>query len=133
MPFRLTWCVALLAGLMLAGCSSPKPEAPTPSPSTPASSSSKALAESTVLFEATGTGTVYTIDTDPAQAERVENVTLPWQSTTTIGPDVQLLQVVVVGKSEGDAPGPGCRITLDGQVVAEEPVGGSAHCVYQIP
>lgn len=133
MTSRFMWCVALLVGLALVGCSSPMPEAPTQSPSTPASSSSKALAESTVVFEATGTGTVYTIDTDPAQAERVENATLPWQSTTTIGPDVQLLQVVVVGKSEGGAPGPGCRITLDGQVVAEEPVGGSAHCVYQIP
>jgi hypothetical protein len=41
--------------------------------------------------------------------------------------DVKQLQVVVVGAGE---PGPGCKITLDGKVVAEQPVGGSAHCVF---
>jgi len=35
--------------------------------------------------------------------------------------------VVVVGTGE---PGPGCKITLDGRLVAEQPVGGSAHCVF---
>jgi hypothetical protein len=36
-----------------------------------------------------------------------------------------MLQVVAVG---GDNPG--CRIVLDGRVVAEQPPGGSAHCIY---
>jgi hypothetical protein len=47
-----------------------------------------------------------------------------------VGSDVQLLQVVAVGR---DTPGPGCRITLDGKVVAEEPIGGNAHCIFSRP
>lgn len=44
-----------------------------------------------VVFEVTGSGSVYTIDTDPA-GERVYSAALPWQRTITIGPGVQLLQ-----------------------------------------
>ena len=58
------------------------------------------------------------------------DVALPYSKTITIGSDVKQLQVVVVGK---DTAGPGCRITLNGKNVAEEPVGGSAHCIYTIP
>lgn len=83
-----------------------------------------------VVFEVTGSGEVYNIVTDPSGPFVADHTKLPWQRTTTIGPDVQLLQVVATGR---DTPGPGCRITLDGKVVAEEPVGGSAHCVYSRP
>jgi Mycobacterium membrane protein len=82
---------------------------------------------STVVFEVTGTGSALTIDIVPAGPDRLYNVPLPWTDTITITPDVQQLQVVVVGTTE---PGPGCKITLDGKVVAEQPVGGSAHCVF---
>ncbi|WP_036460542.1 MmpS family transport accessory protein [Mycobacterium sp. 141] len=82
---------------------------------------------STVLFEVTGSGEVYNIVTDPAGANVADHTTIPWQRTVTVGPDVQMLQVVATGR---DTPGPGCRITLDGKVVAEQPVGGSAHCVF---
>jgi Mycobacterium membrane protein len=81
----------------------------------------------TVVFEVTGSGSALTIDTVPAGPNRLYNVPLPWTDTITITPDVQQLQVVVVGTSE---PGPGCKITVDGRVVAEQPVGGSAHCVF---
>ncbi len=81
---------------------------------------------STVVFEVTGPGSVYTIDTDP-NIQRVYDAKLPWQTTTTIGPDVQMLQVVAVGK---DTPTPGCRITLDGKVVAEKAPGGDSHCIF---
>ncbi|MHA7648460.1 MmpS family transport accessory protein [Mycobacterium sp. ML4] len=80
----------------------------------------------TVVFEALGTGTALTIDTDPS-VDRVYNAPLPWSRTIQAGPDVTLFQVVVVGT--GTTP-PGCRITLGGQVVAQQPVGGSAHCIY---
>lgn len=79
-----------------------------------------------VVFEVTGTGSVYTIDTDPSTQRHYE-VHLPWEQNTTIGPDVHMLQVVAVGK---DTPGPGCRILLDGKVVAEKPPGGDAHCIF---
>jgi Mycobacterium membrane protein len=81
----------------------------------------------TVVFEVTGTGSATTIDLVPSGPERLYNVPLPWSSTITITSDVNQLQVVVVGG--GDTP-PGCKITLDGNVVAEQPEGGSAHCVF---
>jgi hypothetical protein len=81
-----------------------------------------------VVFEVTGTGEALTIDLVPAgNPERLYNVPLPWTSTINIGPEVNQLQVVVVGTGETN---PGCKITLDGKVVAEKPVGGDAHCVF---
>jgi hypothetical protein len=80
----------------------------------------------TVLFEVTGTGSVYTIDTDPP-TDRVQDVALPWQLEVELPKDTSMLQVVAVGK---DGPGPGCRITVDGIVVSEQPEGGSAHCIW---
>ncbi|ART68228.1 hypothetical protein BTO20_06190 [Mycobacterium dioxanotrophicus] len=108
----------------------PTPEAPASTPaeapeSTP-SQSPAAAADATVLFEVTGSGTAITIDTDPT-TDRVYDAPLPWQRTITVGPDVQLLQVVAVG-----ADNAGCRITLNGQVVTEQPAG-SAHCTYTRP
>ncbi|AFM18093.1 mycobacterium membrane protein [Mycolicibacterium chubuense NBB4] len=83
----------------------------------------------TVTFEVTGSGTVYSIDTDPATARAPEDTPLPWSRSVTVGPDVHLLQVVAVGKTAS----PGCRITLNGNVVAQKPVGGDAHCIFTIP
>ncbi|MGO4446840.1 MmpS family transport accessory protein [Mycobacterium sp. 2YAF39] len=81
----------------------------------------------TVVFEVTGTGSALTIDLVPSGPDRLYDVPLPWSSTVTITPDVTQLQVVVVGKGETS---PGCRITLQGKVVAEKPDGGDAHCVF---
>lgn len=91
---------------------SPKP--------TPSSS-----AKGNVVFEITGSGTVYSINTDPDVGSAGENTTVPWSKTANVGPDFTLLQVIAVGKS-GEQ---GCRITLDGVVVAEQ-APGNAHCVY---
>ena len=77
-----------------------------------------------VVFEVTGSGTVYSIDLDPG-GRIPEDTTAPFTQTATIGPDVSLLQVVVVTKSGSQ----GCRITLDGDVVAEEAPGGAGHCI----
>jgi hypothetical protein len=85
-----------------------------------------------VVFEVTGSGTVYSIDTDPAPSggrAAPEDTVLPWSRTTTIDPGTTLLQVVAVGKTAS----PGCRITLNGRVVAEKPQGGDAHCIAQLP
>lgn len=90
---------------------------------------SQAGGDSTVLFEITGSGTVYSIDVDPGGRKATENTQVPWKTTATVGPDVDLLQVVAVGKT-GEQ---GCRITLDNEVVAEEPIGGGAHCVFNRP
>ncbi|OBK20715.1 hypothetical protein A5634_12010 [Mycobacterium asiaticum] len=82
--------------------------------------------DNTVVFEALGSGQALTIDTDPA-IDRVYNATLPWSRTVEAGPNVTMFQVVVVGNGSTN---PGCRISIGGHVVAEQPVGGSAHCIY---
>jgi hypothetical protein len=84
----------------------------------------------TVVFEVTGPGEVFNIVTDPDTGSVPDHTKLPFTRTTTIGPDVHLLQVVATGR---DAPGPGCRITLNGKVVAQEPTGGNAHCIFSLP
>lgn len=86
--------------------------------------------QSTVRFEVTGPGEVFSIDTDPAGSLVSDHTPLPFSRVMKVGSDVQLLQVVAVGR---DTPGPGCRITLDGKVVAEEPIGGNAHCIFSRP
>lgn len=84
---------------------------------------------SSVVFEATGTGGAYSVDW--SLGDRETNVTLPWTKSVTATPKSgDLLQVVVVGK---DQPGPGCRISINGKVVSQEPVGGDAHCIYTVP
>jgi hypothetical protein len=90
-----------------------------------ASAAEKSPQSGNVTFEVTGSGTAMTIDTDPPGQERLYDVSLPWSGEFTVPADVDMLQVVAVG---GDNPG--CRIILDGRVVAEQPPGGSAHCIY---
>lgn len=79
-----------------------------------------------VVFEVTGGGTVYSINTDPDQGTAPEDTAAPWSRTATVGSDVHLLQVVAVTKTGMQ----GCRITVDGTVVVEQPPGMAAHCVY---
>lgn len=79
-----------------------------------------------VVFEITGSGTVYNIDADPGGRMASENTAVPWKRSTSVGPDVQLLQIVAVTKT-GEQ---GCRITLDGTVVVDQAPGTSAHCVF---
>ena len=64
-----------------------------------------------VVFEVTGTGTVYSIDLDPG-GRIPEDTVVPFIQTEAIAPDVALLQVVVVTKTGSQ----GCRITVDGNV-----------------
>lgn len=78
----------------------------------------------TVVYEVTGSGTVYSIDLDPG-GRIPEDTAAPFTQTVSIGPDVALLQVVVVTKTGSQ----GCRITLDGNVVAEQAPGDAAHCI----
>ncbi|WP_422746302.1 MmpS family transport accessory protein [Mycobacterium sp. WMMD1722] len=90
---------------------------PTPAP--------QQAASRTVTFEVTGAGTVYAIEMDPPSGKVGENTGVPFTRTITIGPDVELLQVIAIGKTGSQ----GCRILLDGRVVAEQPVGNS-HCSF---
>lgn len=104
------------------------PETTSAAGKTQAAPTSAAGGGDTVVFEVTGTGAATTIDLVPAGAEeRLYDVPLPWSSTVTIGPDVAQLQVVAVGSG---VTNPGCRITLNGAVVAEKPEGGDAQCVF---
>jgi hypothetical protein len=68
-----------------------------------------------VVFEVTGLGTVYSIDLDPG-GRVPEDTAAPFTQSASIGPDVALLMVVVVTKTGSQ----GCRITVDGDVVAAE-------------
>ena len=77
-----------------------------------------------VIFEVTGSGTVYSIDLDPG-GRVPEDTAAPFTASQSIGPDVSLLQVVVVTKTGSQ----GCRITVDGNVVAEQAPGDAAHCI----
>lgn len=83
-------------------------------------------AKPTAVFEVTGPGQVFNIVTDPPTAQVPDHTPLPWSRTITVDPDEDMLQVVATGR-DGQ---PGCRILLNGQVVAEQPIGGSAHCIW---
>jgi len=87
-----------------------------------------AAAGLSVTYEVTGSGEVFNIVTDPAGSQVADHTPLPWtRRLQGVPADTGIFQVVATGR---DAPGPGCRILIDGKVVAEEPIGGSAHCVY---
>jgi hypothetical protein len=83
--------------------------------------------KSIVVYEVTGPGEVFNIVTDPPTSQVADHTVLPWRRQTTVDPNEDMLQVVATGR---DVPGPGCRITLDGTVVAEQPIGGNAHCIW---
>jgi hypothetical protein len=136
--FASLFAAALLIFVAVPACSKADRAQKAPPPSSASASSAQVTDETpttttaagkpeTVVFEVTGTGSALTIDLVPSGPDRLYDVPLPWSSTVTITPDVTQLQVVVVGKGEGS---PGCRITLDGTVVAEKPEGGDAHCVF---
>ena len=78
-----------------------------------------------VRFELTGSGTADTIDIDPGG--RIYGATAPWGKSVSAGSGDSLLQMVVVVK-DGSL---GCRITLDGKVVNEQPAGQAPHCIYE--
>lgn len=80
-----------------------------------------------VIFEITGSGTVYTIDTDPPSARVPEGTPVPFKRTMTVPAGVDLIQVIAVGKT-GEQ---GCRITVDGFVGVEH-APGNAHCTYNL-
>jgi hypothetical protein len=114
--------VGLLAAGMLIGVAAP-------ASADIGAARSKAAPEVSGVFEVIGSGTAITIDTDPpgpAGSERYYSVPLGWSMKFEAPADVDMLQIVVVG---GDNVG--CRIVFGGRVVAEEPSGGSAHCIYQ--
>jgi hypothetical protein len=96
-----------------------------PQSNTPNQSPNQSSSGGNVVFEAFGPGSVYSIVTDPDTGPYVESP-LPFKRSATVGPNVTMLQVVATGKDTN----PGCRITLNGKVVAEKPVGGDAHCIY---
>ncbi|GAA3240710.1 hypothetical protein GCM10017691_43120 [Pseudonocardia petroleophila] len=97
-------------------------------PATP-SPPSATEADASVTYEATGSGTAITVDYSPdadGASDRIESVPLPFTKEVPVVGSPTLFEIVIVG---GDNVG--CRIVLDGQVVAQEPAGGSAHCIYQ--
>lgn len=112
-----------------AGSSTVPPTSATAASTGSASPSPEAEAGITVSYEATGSGTAITVDYSPdadGAADRIESVPLPFTKEVPVVGSPTLYEIVIVG---GDNVG--CTITLDGQVVAQEPAGGSAHCIYQ--
>jgi hypothetical protein len=86
----------------------------------------------TVVLEATGSGTALTIDIyDPNPEARLYNQPLPFSRSVNLTPKSgDLFQIVAVPNG---ATQPGCRILVNGQVVAEQPIGGSGQCIYTAP
>lgn len=102
---------------------------PAARPSTTADAAATTPAASaTVVYEVTGSGTALTIDYSPdakGGSDRMESVPLPWTKTFPIVGIPSLFEVVIVG---GDNVA--CTITVAGKVVAEQPVGGTSHCLF---
>jgi hypothetical protein len=114
-------CAQSVAGTPQAVLSSAPPAGQTGGGAPPASPT-----EIDVVLEITGSGTALNIGYDvEKESDNLFNVPLPWRKELTLGPDTQLVQVLVAG---GDAES--CRITVDGEVVVEEQVTSNAHCVY---
>lgn len=89
---------------------------PTPSPPAPANAT----------YQLTGSGTASNISIAPTP-DFGYGGKLPWSASTTIDPSVKLLRLSAVAIGASNV---GCRITLDGQVVAEQPPGVEANCVF---
>jgi hypothetical protein len=85
-----------------------------------------------VVLEATGNGSALTIDIyDPKVEPRLYNQSLPYsRSITEPVNSGDLFQIVAVPKGTTQ---PGCRILINGAVVAEQPLGGSGQCIYTAP
>lgn len=124
--------LVLATGCGVAGTATPAPAttraAAPQATSAAAAPTTPATDADTVVFAASGSGTAYTIDYGPSATgtnERELNPSLPWTQQV---PDTgaEIYQVVVVGGNDV-----GCTITIGGRVVAQEPAGGSAHCVYR--
>jgi hypothetical protein len=80
----------------------------------------------TVIFEVTGSGTVFSVVTNPATSPVGEDRPMPFKRTIEINPDTKTFGVTVSTKSGSQ----GCRITVNGTVVAEQPAGDSPQCAY---
>ena len=85
-----------------------------------------------VLLKLTGSGTANTIDVyDPTAEARRYNVALPYERSVSVSPKSgDLYQIVGLGKGDTAV---GCSISVNGNVVAEQPIGGSGQCVYTAP
>jgi Mycobacterium membrane protein len=118
-------CAQSVAGTPRAVLSSAPPAGQTGGGVLPASPTQTAI---DVILEITGSGTALNIGYDvEKESDNLFNMPLPWRKELTLGPDTQLIQVLVAG---GDAQS--CRITVDGEVVAEEQVTSNAHCIYAL-
>lgn len=122
--------VAVFAAAVVAttaACANQQP--PTAGSPTVPPTTSATEAGMSVVYEATGSGTAITVDYTPdanGAADRIESVPLPFTKQVSVVGSPSVYEIVIVG---GDNVG--CTITLDEQVVAQEPAGGSAHCIYQ--
>src|SRR5262249_21303758 len=83
----------------------------------------------TITFEAFGPGKATTIDLDPSGGQRIYDAALPFSRSVPLPSGTTLLQVVVVGST---GTNPGCRIKVNGKVLAEKQVGEDAHCIADI-
>ncbi|MHA6784293.1 MmpS family transport accessory protein [Pseudonocardia saturnea] len=139
-PVRLAAAAVLAAAVVAstASCANQEPPAAGSSTVPPTTSTAASTGSATtsatetgmsVVYEATGSGTAITVDYTPdanGAVDRIESVPLPFTKQVSVGGSPSVYEIVIVG---GDDVG--CTITLGEQVVAQEPAGASAHCVYQ--
>lgn len=83
---------------------------------------------STVTFEVFGPGEVYAIWIEPGGLAAEDHTSLDWSTTFTAGSDVTYFSVSPTGRA---TPGPGCRITIDGVIVAEQAIGSGEICTFE--
>lgn len=85
-----------------------------------------------VSLKISGIGTANTIDVyDPTAEARRYDVALPYVRSVSSSPKSgDLYEIVGLGKADTAV---GCSISVNGNVVAEQPVGGSGQCVYTTP
>jgi hypothetical protein len=91
-----------------------------------APSNQKPQQSGNLTFEVTGSGHVRGIITDPPTDLVGDGTTAPWTRTIT-DPGDSLYQLVVTTRDGAQ----GCRIILNGTVVADQSNGDSPHCIYK--
>ena len=102
-------CIADISDMTFGDTDEPKPDGP-----------------KGITYEVRGSGTALTINIEPGGI-RLEDVPLPFTKTVPSNPG-QLLEVIGVPSGDMES-NPGCRITVDGVVKADKPVGSDGLCV----
>ena len=126
-PRLLPLSIAVVAlAIAVSGCQqdSKPPAQQSPSPQVTASAPPT---ESTIVLEVTGSGEVYSIDSLPFGDLAEDHTMVPFSKSFPLPADEDY--VALNWTSRDDQP-KGCKITVDGKVVVEKPLGTTENCVF---